>query len=300
MSIPHATPRPAETAVALEATLYTDPLCAWSWAFEPSWRRLRLDLGARLDARTAMVGMIPDWDTYRDSFQNVRVPAQIGPLWREVQAVTGMPVAERIWNDDPPASSYPAGLAVAAAALQGPDAAASLLRRLREALFLGGRNIARPEVLVDMVRQAGADLDADRLLDDLTGPEAAAAFRLDLDDARRRAVNRYPAVVLRTPDGRTVLLVGFRPVAALRETVARLAPGLAWPPAPDPIAYATRWRRVLDTEVALACEIPLPAARHALHAACEAGALRPDPDRPGVYESRPNAGEAPPTGERTP
>ena len=32
---------PEAESVSLSIEYYTDPLCCWSWAFEPQWRRLR-------------------------------------------------------------------------------------------------------------------------------------------------------------------------------------------------------------------------------------------------------------------
>ena len=51
---------PASAVSPLTAVYYTDPLCCWSWAFEPHWRRLRDEFGGALDCRYRMAGMIED------------------------------------------------------------------------------------------------------------------------------------------------------------------------------------------------------------------------------------------------
>jgi protein-disulfide isomerase-like protein with CxxC motif len=114
---------PAPDAPPLEIVYYTDPLCCWSWAFEPHWRRLRAEFGAALDCRYRMAGMIADWGSYSDPLNSVSRPLQMGPIWREAQHLAGVAVDDRIWALDPPASSYPACLAVKAAELQSADAA---------------------------------------------------------------------------------------------------------------------------------------------------------------------------------
>ena len=41
----------------VQALYYTDPLCPWSWALEPTLRRLQCDLGQELRLTYVMSGM---------------------------------------------------------------------------------------------------------------------------------------------------------------------------------------------------------------------------------------------------
>ena len=45
----------------VEITFYTDPLCCWSWAFEPQWRRLQYEFQDRIIYRYVMSGLLPGW-----------------------------------------------------------------------------------------------------------------------------------------------------------------------------------------------------------------------------------------------
>jgi len=81
---------PAPGAPPVEVVYYTDPLCCWSWAFEPHWRRLRAEFGAALDCRYRMAGMIADWGSYSDPLNSVSRPLQMGPIWREAQHLAGV------------------------------------------------------------------------------------------------------------------------------------------------------------------------------------------------------------------
>src|SRR6478609_7542743 len=110
----------------LQIVYYTDPLCCWSWAFEPQWRRLRYELGNQMRFRYCMGGLLADWEKYNDPMNAVSRPSQMGPLWFEAKYISGMPIREHIWHKDPPASSYPACIAVKCAALQSAAAEEAL------------------------------------------------------------------------------------------------------------------------------------------------------------------------------
>lgn len=221
---------PDRGSPGLFVTYYTDPLCCWSWAFEPEWRRLRRAFAGRLSWRLRMGGMIDDWSRFSDPVNAISQPSQMGPLWLEVHRRTGVPIEPRIWVDDPPASSWPSSLAVKAAELQSAHAADLLLHALRAAVMAGGRNIARPEVILDVASGCAADrpdlLDLARFRSDLDGREARSALLDDVKEARFRGIGRFPALAIAARGADPVLLVGWHPYAALRDAVAAVAPDL--------------------------------------------------------------------------
>lgn len=236
-------------------TVYTDPLCVWSWASEGPWRRLRYEFAGQIAWRSVMAGLIPSWEQFDDPLNAVSHPAQMGPLWLQARHMTGAPVAERIWALDPPASSYPACIAVKAAETQGAAAGEAYLRRAREAAMLEGRNIGRREVLLALADELGDRglLDPARFGEALGGPAALEAFREDLRDVRYRDLGRFPTLIMRREDGPALLLVGYRPYPALRAALAHLAPELRpGRAAADARAYAAHWGGVTDYEIAVA------------------------------------------------
>ena len=235
---------PGASAV-VEVTYYTDPLCCWSWAFEPQWRRLRYEYGGRLGWHYRMGGLLPGWDRYSDPLNDVSRPAHMGPLWLQAHHISGQPIDARIWVEDPPASSFPSCLAVKAAGFQSDAAAEHYLRRLREAVMLERRNIARPGVLHEIAHElAEADphgFDAVRFAEDLSGKAARDAFREDLRDVQYRGIGRFPTLTLRGQAGGGVMIVGYRPYDALRDALGQVAPGLSPSrEAPEPAAYTAR------------------------------------------------------------
>lgn len=250
----------------LDVTYYTDPLCSWSWAFEPVWRRLRFALGPALEYRYRMAGMIPDWSRYVDPVNDIGSPAHMGPRWLEVSRTSGMPIAPEVWQHDPPASSYPACLAVKAAGMQGPDVADRYLRRLREAVMLEGRNIAKREVLLAVGAELSAAdreaaptaLDVGAFERALGDGSALEAFRDDIRDVRDREIGRFPTLLVRGA-ARSVLLTGYRPWEALIEAISAAAGEAFSLSAPDPAAadYESYWRdvvpRLTEPEIREAC-----------------------------------------------
>lgn len=242
---------------AVEAVYFTDPLCSWSWGFEPQWRRLRYEYGGQLAWRTRMGGLIPGWDRFSDPINAVSRPLQMGPVCVEVRHRTGQPLDDRLWVENPPASSFPACLAVKAAGLQSPEAGERLLRRIREAAMLGRRNVGETEVLFDLAHEVGeqapAVFDASRFAADFNGPAAAAAFRADLQETRYLGIGRFPALTLcrAAEEGPTLLLVGYRPYDVLRRALQHLSPGIKPERcATDADAYAAFWGGATEREVA--------------------------------------------------
>lgn len=290
---------PSSDGVQVEVTYYTDPLCSWSWAFEPQWRRLRYEFGPQLTWRYRLAGMIPDWNTFSDPLNSVSRPLHLGPQWFQVQQISGMPIDDRIWIDDPPASSYPACIAVKAAEFQGPAAGERYLRRVREAVMLERRNVARWNVLLALADELAVDTGAVGVIDrarfghDLASEAAREAFRNDLKDARYRDIGRFPTLMLRRMDGPGIILTGYRPYQALLDAVIQIAPRLErLRIAQDSIAYAAAWDSVLSREVAEALDLEADAATAALDAAASDGLLvreRVRPDAETAYYRPPLA-----------
>jgi predicted DsbA family dithiol-disulfide isomerase len=241
----------------IEIACFTDPLCCWSWGLEPQLRRLRYGFAGQIAFRLRMGGMIGDWDRFSDPLNDVHRAAQMGPLWVQAGAITGMPVEAAIWVHDAPASSWPSCLAVKAASLQSAAAADLYLRRVREAVMIEGRNISRDDVLIDVaLRLAEACpglLDADRFESDLGGRDARAALEEDVREARFRGVGRFPCLGLRRPGAAPAWMIGWRPWEALLAAVRAFAPDLGEERRPEsPESYARYWTGVTEREILVA------------------------------------------------
>lgn len=226
-SLPAAVTETAGSGDArLRVEYYTDPLCCWSWALEPVWREIRQRYGSALSWTVVLGGMIESWATFRDPMNDIGAPPQLAPLWHLAGRATGVPIDPAIWHVDPPASSYPASVAVKAALLQGTDAGERYLALAREAVMTRRLNIARRDVLLQLADELSLvkprSFDAARFSDDLVGEDAREAFRADLQRVRFLRIGRFPTIVAHGPSGSRIA-VGYRPAAAMEEMLSAVS-----------------------------------------------------------------------------
>ena len=194
-------------------------------------RRLEAEFGDEVRITYVMAGL---WREIR--------PADALPAVLEAAAATGMPVDPRLWLDAPPKSSYPACLAVKAAAEQGLDG--PYLRRVREALMCERVKADNADALVALARDVPG-MNVDRFAVDLGSNAIVEAFGSDLD--RARSVGAEPPAF--AIDGEVVAPEAVR--GAVR------APAQPLPTAEEALR---RWRRMAVPEVAAACDLPGPQA----------------------------------------
>jgi putative protein-disulfide isomerase len=159
--------------VPVRVGYYTDPACPASWAVEPAWRRLLVEFGADLSITYVVGGLARE-------FEPPHEPRLL--QWLEWADRSRMPLDPRIWSEGPPRSSYPACMAVKAAAEQGSDAVGRYLRALREGLICFRRKLDGKEALVEEAR--GAGLDVARFRNDLDSNAIVEAFGADLEATR--------------------------------------------------------------------------------------------------------------------
>lgn len=155
----------------VEATYYTDPFCPWCWAAEPALRRIQSEYDLRITFVIAGLRREIDEEWARDEALHTLQAA----------AETGQPSDARVWLEDPPASTYPAGIAFHAVAEQaGPG---PFLRRVREAVYTERRRMDRADGLLDAAREAGG-LDLERLKVGFGSHAILERFGEDLERAR--------------------------------------------------------------------------------------------------------------------
>jgi len=149
----------------------TDPFCPWSWAAEPSWRRLQAEFGDEVAITYVISGM---------------GGAQPDPReWLEAAAASGMPADPRGVMSEPPGSTNPAGLAVKAVAEQGDPG--PFLRRLREAIFTERRSADRASALLELARETSPALDLETLRVAFGSHGPVEALGADFERARGRS-----------------------------------------------------------------------------------------------------------------
>lgn len=204
----------------MEITFYTDPLCCWTWAMQPQWRKLQDEFqSSSYSIRYKMGGLIPSWKHFSDDLHSIRKPAQMGPEWMHAKSVSGMPINDRIWVTDPPASSFPACIAVKCAELQSPELGANYLNLLQEAVMVKSRNISKTDVLVEAAYLLSRSNDRFNLFtfrDDLFGDIGKEAFRRDLQECKYLNVNRLPTIRFKAGTRFSMLLSGYQSYESLK------------------------------------------------------------------------------------
>jgi len=200
----------------LSIKYFTDPLCCWSWAFESSFQQLKNEMGDALSIQYYMCGLISSWENYHDTLNAVSKPIQMGSIWLQAKQLSGTYIDDKIWFKDPPASSYPACIAVKSAALQSKEAEELYLFKLREAVMVHGKNIAKKEVLMEIAATMSDLLDTSLFEQNLTTDKVITAFRNDMQEADYCGITRYPTLIVGMPGQKErLMLTGNRPYSAL-------------------------------------------------------------------------------------
>lgn len=224
---------PVKEADRIVIEYYTDPLCCWSWAFEPHWQKLLHEFSGHINYSYLMGGLIPNWQNYQDPMNSINRPGQLGPLWMEAGQTTNTLIDPSIWVDDPPASSYPACIAVKSAEMQSKAAGEKYLYKLREAVMVNKQNIAKPEVLAAIAQKLSEEnpqlFNYNQFLEDISGEKSLQLFRNDLQKVRYNQIGRFPTLTIHKPGKTGVILTGYRPYEVLLQAIAVVAPELVSP-----------------------------------------------------------------------
>ena len=267
---------------------HTDPACPWSWAAEPVVRKLMTGFGDGLRWRFVMGGLARDLAP--GSSPAAPLPPETRSAlmegWLRVAAQTGAPLDPLLWADGPLRTTYPACMAVRAAAEQAPDGGYAYLRRLREAIMCRRRKLDGAEALVDEAREARLDVERFRI--DLRSHAITEAFGADLEATEALAAEvaqpegpgsagrggtPLPTAVFEGEGARTVV-AGAASYEVHRR--AALSCGAEEGDARLGVQEAIeRFGRLTTREVEVLCDLPGPRAGAELWGLAEAWRLRP-------------------------
>jgi putative protein-disulfide isomerase len=207
--------------------------------------------------------------------------------WLRVSAETQAPLDPLVWVDAPLASTFPACMAVKAAAEQADDHGYRYLRRLRESIMCERRKVDHTEALIEEGRAVGLDVERFRI--DLRSNAITEAFAADLERTEALAERTLepaiasrgaggaplPTLVFRGEDGSERVLPGFQALEACR--TAALASGAQ--PAEGSVLGAeeavARFGRVTTREIEVLCDLHGPRASAELFRLAEQWRLRP-------------------------
>jgi putative protein-disulfide isomerase len=214
-----------EEKARLDIVYYTDPLCCWSWAMNPQLAQFKTAWEGSIQWRYCMGGLLPAWNQYTDSLNCISRPAQMGPVWMQAGEISGVPMPHRIWVDNPPASSYPACIAVKCATLQSPALGELYFHYVQEAIMVHSLNIAQYEVLQQVAEQVAATaagFDLDQFFEDMKNGNGMEAFRKDIQEIKYRSIQRFPALLIRRSEHQPLLITGYKPADVLISIIKQL------------------------------------------------------------------------------
>ena len=214
----------------VDITYYTDPLCCWSWAFEPQWARLRQEFKGQIHWKYRMAGIIPDWKNYAEQCSCMFTPNLMSQTWQKAQQSSGMPFTELLWDNNPPESSFPACIAVKCAELQNPLAGEMYLRMMREAAMMHGENISDERVFIGIAMKlalrAPSVFDLKLFEQALLNHTGLRLFRVDLEKVSSNNIVSFPTLVFSRPGQSSIRVEGYVSYEKLLQTMKEIAPDI--------------------------------------------------------------------------
>lgn len=238
-------------------------------------RRLAVEFGAEVRFTYVMGGM-----------REFAAGEAFAGEWLDAAAASDMPVDPRMWLDgSAPDGSYPACLAVKAAAEQGDPG--RYLRRLREGFAYEGRRLDSVDAFSAVAREVG--LDVERFTIDIRSNAITEEFGKDLDRVRAVPESHYakdatrvelPSIEFRPADGSEAVHGVYGPQdweayrgAALAAGAGAVAAGASAPSIEEALR---RFGTMATPELAAVCSLPGPRAAAELWRLAEAWAVRPE------------------------
>ena len=190
---------------------YTDPICSACWAIEGILYRLQLEYGHLFSLDMHMGGLMPSFED-ADGKQAL----EMARMWDQAGQKYEVPVNGSVWLKNPLQSSFPPSIACKAAELQGVELSDALLRRLREMLFVEGKDISDDKVIEEAVKQLG--LDEERWKSDYTF-KGQALFDKDIELGISLGVWGFPTLYFFDAEGNQEDLFGVYPYAKYEQLI---------------------------------------------------------------------------------
>ena len=190
---------------------FTDPICSHCWALEPALRKFQAQYGKYFRFHTVMGGLLKEWNGFADKANGIGGPADVAGHWREVGEHSRMPIDGSVWLEDPIHSSYPPSRVFAVIKKKDPELANVFLRKIREALFVFNQNIAKDDVLIDILN--GLNLNGEEIIKEAHSSEGETLLQQEFSIAKNLGVRGFPTIIMVNEENKGVKLVGARSVS---------------------------------------------------------------------------------------
>jgi predicted DsbA family dithiol-disulfide isomerase len=196
----------------IELVLHVDLLSPWCWIAEERIAHAAESFGRFSELVLSPFPLRPD----------PRIPSarerrlRVRDLLRAAQEPEGQRFSPELWAaSDPPACSLPPLIAVAAARFLGAAEERAMRDALRRAALLGGLNIGRMDVVLELAERLGLDMDL--FTTAALSPATERSVRFRYEAALDRGICEVPSLVI----GGEWLVSGTRAVLEYRSILGR-------------------------------------------------------------------------------
>lgn len=200
----------------------TDPICSHCWALEPVLRRFTEQYGEYFNFHTLMGGLLEKWDGFADVSNGIGQPSDVAEHWREVGEATRMPIDGSVWTKDPVHSSYPPSRVFKVIQELDKELSSVFLRRVREAVFVENKNIAKEDFLIDVVNKLG--LDGSEIVKKAFSVSGEKLLNDDFEMVSKLGVRGFPTIIMMNKENKGVKIVGARQFESYVEALRQVTP----------------------------------------------------------------------------
>jgi putative protein-disulfide isomerase len=188
-----------------------DPMCSWCWGFSPVIEKTRREYAGRLKFELLLGGLRPGTKIPLPMAQREEILGH----WQAVHRTTGQPF--RFEGAMPEGFVYdtePASRAVVTVSMMDGEAVFPFFRVVQSAFYAEQQDVTVPGVLARLAGAAG--LDEQQFLRIFESDAARSGVLEHFQEARRRGMSGFPAVMMQDAQGYALLTPGYCSYEALR------------------------------------------------------------------------------------
>jgi putative protein-disulfide isomerase len=210
---------------------FTDPICIWSWAFEPHWIRLREALAGQVVFSVRMGGLVyPNDHRVRSPYAEKATAISYCAM---VAAQTGVEYATTLWRENEVQSTYPACIAFHSVVNEAFERQLQFLRLMRQNYLLFGQAFMIEQDFHRLLTALAIDQHSFRQY--WQSGRAYNEFLINLAGQMARGIHTVPTIRLQEEAKQPLLFHGYHHFRRLASAIRKAFPELIWyPPPPLP------------------------------------------------------------------
>ena len=277
----------------IEVIEYTDPYCTWCWGAEPILRKIKEKYGNQVKVNFKMGGLVADIKQFNDPANQIGGQnwyKQVAAHWIDASNRHGMPVDGQVFYDikDEAFSTYPANIAYKSAEFQDKKLAKIFLRRMREGAAAERKVIHSLEVQAKLAEEVG--LKKDQFIEDIKNGRAEKEFQKDLKEARSKGITGFPTFLIKSSDGKEVILHGYQNFERFEQTFHNLKgddlkPRQIVASENNILEFIKKYQRAAPKEVSEVFDLTTESAMEFLNSLKEKGSIKEEKVGNGFFYS---------------